>query len=512
MMSPRIILPILLAIAVPAPLRAQPQEAPKVVIVDTAAKELKRAAARLRIPAAQLRKARTALEEASAVAGQIEAPSPSSFGQLARLWIDLDRPKASAKLDALAVALRRRAEEAEDPSLHVRCTAAAQQILPALGQVDPERAVALARSWPAPRAESYGPDGAPLKAGLRRQLEEQLAYRDPDRALALLDDVGSASYTTRGRIAAQLYRSGRKDEALRLADGVTADFAKRDFDAGRLNDFQIFTASLAEIDPDRTLAAFQLLGRAGTGGPVSITRVGDQSLPLTRFEQAQLAVLHYLQSRPELALKAVGVSSPELKAKLDAAGGIDRALATSYNVPSTGVQIIQPGMGLTITGTASADPALIAELRGKALKDPAYVRQVLARKAHDPETLMVLAQRVNQDDPELASLALERAAVLLPETQPADKRARQIQMFLGVGRQIEGEVDPAVFKQGFLAVDELREAGSASPSFADTLEVALVAAYARVDFDAALGFARTLSDTQRLAALIQIAETLRSSF
>ena len=140
---------------------AQQQETPKVVVVDSGSKELKRAAARLRVPVAQLGKARTALEGATDTARQTEPSSPHLFGQLARLWIELHRPAARAKLDALAGALRSRAEETEDSALYDKCTVAAQQVLPVLGQIDPERAVALARSWPAPRGESRGPDGAP---------------------------------------------------------------------------------------------------------------------------------------------------------------------------------------------------------------------------------------------------------------------------------------------------------------------------------------------------------------
>jgi hypothetical protein len=153
------------------------------------------------------------------------------------------------------------------------------------------------------------------------------------------------------------------------------------------------------------------------------------------------------------------------------------------------------------------------------------VRQRLAQKTLDPEALIALAQRVSGDDPELASLALERAAALLPAVQPLDNRARQIHILLRVQHQVDGEIDPAVFRLGFLTVDELREteqappAGSpeqrpapSAPKLADSLETALVSEYARVDFDAALTFARTLSDGQRLITLVQITDLLRSSF
>src|SRR5262249_46954594 len=158
-------------------------------------------------------------------------------------------------------------------------------------------------------------------------------------------------------------------------------FAKRSFDGGRLTDFQAFIASLAEIDPDRALAAFRTLGRAGTALAPVTQRSGNQTLALTRSEAAQLDVIRGLQNRPELAVKALRASA-ELKAKLDAAGGLDRVLAPVVQEGTGSIQFIGPGVA-PITVNATADAGLIAELRGKALKDPGFVRQVLARKTHD---------------------------------------------------------------------------------------------------------------------------------
>jgi hypothetical protein len=259
---------------------------------------------------------------------------------------------------------------------------------------------------------------------------------------------------------------------------------------------------------------------------VTPLEAGGQRIDLTPGEAAQLEFLFDIARRPEFALRALA-AAPGLSAKIAAAGGLDRVLArSSGGIPVDGVRIASGRGGFAVIGSSRLDPALVAELRGKASSDPAQVRGKLVESSLDVTGLLVLAQRVAGDDPDLAALAVERAGKLVPGVQPLESRAQNLQMILAVSRQFGFEPDRSLFELGFVLLDELLETIPPSParasgvpseeemraardrSVAEALETTLIQEYAWVDFDAAFRFTRTLPDRRRFRSLVRIAEAL----
>ena len=138
--------------------------------------------------------------------------------------------------------------------------------------------------------------------------------------------------------------------------------------------------------------------------------------------------------------------------------------------------------------------------------------------------LIRAAQQLSFQDPDLASTVLEGTRSLLGGVEPLEKRAQLMTELIRIWAQVEGEVEPKLYREGFVLVDDLRQGPRASeqtpavgagPSLAaaDNLERTLVAEYARDDFEAALKYIAGLSDnTAKLAMLLDIVQRFREPF
>ena len=134
--------------------------------------------------------------------------------------------------------------------------------------------------------------------------------------------------------------------------------------------------------------------------------------------------------------------APDLKAKFDQIGGIDAVLSGAQGVRFTSAGRTnswgRSPMGMPFGGPESANPSnnkLYSEVRAAARRDPAAGRQKIADMAQDPaniDALIQFAQRVNWEDPDLASTALEAARPLLPKIEPKSRRASTMQMLVRV--------------------------------------------------------------------------------
>jgi tetratricopeptide (TPR) repeat protein len=502
----------------------------RVSVVDVTGKEARHTAHRLRISIQQLHNARAALEEATELARRSDAPV-DRVGGLGWLWSQYHRGAAVAKIELVLVSVRTRAQEAVEPTDYTKATAAAQQLLAPLAELDPDRALELVQGWPLGPGEVAAAEQArrDLEASFRRDRGRQIAYRDPEQALAVVDQgsrAEGARYPALARLAADRYRAGRKDEALRLADQALADFERRQPGAGTYAE-TMFIQDLAQVDPDRALAAFESLARVDptrASGPQMALRAGGRTVVLTPAESTQLNALQMLHNRPELRMRALG-NIPSLKAKLDEAGGIDQVLNPD---PSTGIEPIYLMNQVSSDGSIPAPPAggkLWAELRPKALRDPGGFEQVLSEKRLDANALLDLAQRASNEAPEIASLALRQAGDALPRVQPLEKRLSTLRMLVVIARRIEGEVDPALWTEAFRWTAEYREeerakfderAVTAAPppammgmTRAEMFEATLLGDYARADFEAAMSRTRRLPTPARLSALTTIAQSMR---
>lgn len=169
-------------------------------------------------------------------------------------------------------------------------------------------------------------------------------------------------------------------------------------------------------------------------------------------------------------------------------------------------------------------------MRGQLAKNPGLVARKLAEASTNPEqidALIQLANRSNYQEPDLASMALEAAAKLLPLVEPLQKRATVFQNLMRAFQTCDGDVDAGLLQQGLALVQQLRAgvAGNAQPtvaarnimptsmiSTADQLEMAIVAELALQNFDGALRYVRLMPDELKLHALLRIVQSLIQSY
>ncbi len=170
---------------------------------------------------------------------------------------------------------------------------------------------------------------------------------------------------------------------------------------------------------------------------------------------------------------------------------------------------------------------LAQELRGKAARNRSLVRQKLLDAAGSTGQVAFLthvAQMAADSDPDLSALALELARDRVSEIPSLHERAGALQNLISTYRQVEGEVDSKLIKEGYVLADQIREEAAAGEmqgevrhngrqgSPADYLESFLTVEYARDNFDGAIRFVRSMDDDEaKLSALLQIAQSLRNS-
>ncbi len=510
----------------------------KAIVESPSSKDLKRTAHRLRIPVEQIKNAREALNDATALAKKLE-PSAMQPWALADMWIQLYRSKAFTNAESVYDHLRALAQEAATLNEYQQCISAAQGLLAPFFDLDSERVASLLRQWPQPSAD-WGQAAQQARDqfldGMRRQSMQRMIYRDPERAMDLISaqtETGMPYYGTRAQLSQFLMNTGKSDKASDVIDQVLADF-KKNPDPNSLQDYAGFVQQLSTISPDRFLNAFDLLVSAaaqpvGGAQPSVQLHLGGDVLMLSPSENAIVNVFRSMYGRPELAFKALS-RVPALKDKLDAVGGIDSVLSPSMR-PKTMMRTGSPdGQGQKPAG-AQADPQVIAGelyqlLRGKWEKDPGMVRSKLAAAVRDPEQvdiLIAVAQRASYEDPDLSAAALEIASPLVPQIKPLQRRSALLQNLIRVSRQTDGDVDPKLLREGFIIADQLREEEKErNPelirrtrvvSMADQLESVLVSQLALDDFPTAIRFVRSMPDDPvKYAALMSILQSLRQQY
>ncbi len=173
---------------------------------------------------------------------------------------------------------------------------------------------------------------------------------------------------------------------------------------------------------------------------------------------------------------------------------------------------------------------LYESVRGTMAQDPGAVRKKLDEASRNPDqidALIMLANRATSQEPDLASLALEAAARLLPQVEPLQKRAMAYQSLMRAAHTCDGEVDAQLLQQGLEIVQQLRgEETPQAPSvrspgivtpvrmtgLADQLEMSIVAELALQNFSGAMRYVRLMPEDVKLQALLRIIQTLMQPF
>ena len=514
---------------------------PGVVIANSPSKELKRAAHRLRIPVGQLKDAREALQLATVLAGKMEPYPADQLLNLAQMWEQVERRKAETVVKSFVRELRSRAAECQDFGCYQKYTSSAMMLMQS--KFDYAEVLAELESWPEPKESSGGQAGIFLdrmKSQFKKQSIYRLASSDPERALELLTearDSGKYGYSASAQIAQSLMQAGKREQALDLIDQTIGRFDETSADGRALQEFENFVRMTAmNLDSARAGTAMNRLitalssERQNDPAHCNATlQSGETSVGLTCSESRLLNLLRSNPMRPSFTMKTLD-SLPALKAKLDSVGGIDSLYGSGmYGAPQAsitygawdGTHAIQGGVNSAPPDAPGKPPVniagLIQSLKGKAESDPSLARGKI--KDLDMEALLGLAMSASYQDPDLAEMAIEMAQKRLPELQPLQTRAGALQNLVRSARQVNGEVDAGLLRDGFILADQLREeidekapeAGITNKRYlyagAEQLEAFLVAELSRDDFDSAIEYARSLDDDAlKLNCLIQIAQ------
>ncbi|MEJ2109193.1 MAG: hypothetical protein P8Z37_04615, partial [Acidobacteriota bacterium] len=227
---------------------------------------------------------------------------------------------------------------------------------------------------------------------------------------------------------------------------------------------------------------------------------------------------------------------PEFEAKFDDLGGIDDYLSNgSYLQDAIRSQISIGSMPLSsLTGYEENDTQeLFDKLKDKSDDDPSWVKQELRRSLKDPQNINALtsiASRAAREYPALAEIALEMAEEYLPKIDDLQKRFSALQSLISGYRNLDGEVDEALFRKGYILIDQIKESPSQIPNISslppevaaamssvaisntDRFEAYLAAELARQDYEKAIDYVHgmVLGPVQ-LDCLIQISRALRQN-
>jgi tetratricopeptide (TPR) repeat protein len=486
---------------------------PRVVLVNSSSKELKRTARRLRITVEQLKNAREALEEATDLAETIDPLPISQISNLMRFWQNLDKSKAQGVMDGFVQDLREKAANAKDANVYQLATSSAMSIVQSqMSQsgsgTDYDKMMDLINSWPEPSA-ALGPQASSFRKSLENSLKLQnvstLSRSDPEKAYELLTQSQDKSFNQAYlsiQVAQGLMNKGKKEEALKIIDQNINNFSQQPNDPRAVDTFGSFGSLLASYNiagTDKILEkwAAQMMSQPPQNNCAAKVQKGETTLmEITCAESKILNAIRSMNSRPALAMKLLN-SVPALKTKLDHIGGIDsftssssaaermnvvtynpQAPPTPLNTSGGGISSGSPIMLQTSSGTIYLNSAggissglisgagssnvtnLFQELKGKAEKSPSMVKTKLRSGIKGPEEiniLLSLASLAASQDPDLAAAALEIAQEMLPQIESLQKRASTLQEMVRIYRQVDGEVDSELLKTGFLLADQLRQ-------------------------------------------------------
>jgi len=228
---------------------------------------------------------------------------------------------------------------------------------------------------------------------------------------------------------------------------------------------------------------------------------------------------------PGLALQVID-ANPDLKSKLESIGGIDALYGPNAARPGPTPETITAMRGGYLRPSFPGETGPLMDKIRSLAGDPTSAAKELGNE-FQPEQfqqLVLAARNFNYQTPDLALTALEAARGLLGRVESLEKRAQLMTTLIRVWGDVEGEVEPKVYREGFLLVDDLRQTPgpseqtstiSAGPlrSAADNLERTLVAEYARDDFDATMKYIAGLSDNKvKLEMLLNIVQRFRQPF
>ena len=466
-------------------------------------KELKRTAHRMHISAEQLNNAREALQDATDLAKKIEPYPVDQLSIISQTWFQLNHSKAKGVVESFIGDLHSRAADCVDLPCYQQALSTALMLVQSNPEIGYQEAAQALQGWPDPK-DSFSDSATAFRDNMQAQVKRQALFRmansDPEQALALLTQSGDSvtDAPVAGTVAQALLNSGKRDSALKLIDQTISGFDPSTADRNTTMEYKNFVQLAINIDPVRASTAVTRLLTALTAqdSPASCNSTLNSSntpINLTCTESTVLDILRCTRM-PGAAQKILDLV-PSLKSKLNNIGGID----TLYSNPSA--------MGATDPASQAMNASnLLHDLRGKTESDPMLVMKKFDNA--NIESLINLAMSAGYQDPDLGSLALEKARQSLSEIQSIEKRASSMQNLVRAARQVDGEVDPDLLEDGFILADQLRQ--ESKNGAADQLGAFLVSELSKDSFGQAMGYVRSMEDGRfKLLCLIQIVQAVR---
>lgn len=502
----------------------------------------------------QLQNARAALQLATQVAGR--APDPAVVAEFVQLWFHMDRANAPEAIEGIYTQLRATAAGAQTLAGYQKFTDSAHALLSSYASINAQRVAALVPEWPDPPSE-LGKAArqwyAQSKQRFNSTIAPEIASGAPQQALNMIGQQasgGSVDYSANGRMLMRLNAGGQKDEALKLADQTVAAFSQQELTGDAISRYCSFLGQLARLDADRYLKALDQmvpsLGKLIDSRAGGLLAVGDKTVELTAAEAVLVNVAVNLRPNAGLAEKTVD-AIPGLKKKTDDLGFIEAVfnrrppgpynLTYSFDGRSSGgggtmpagpgAEKFQGLRGRPPAGAPAGRPMPAMAPRSQPVPGAAVATPTTAESQKMNQDLMLLigqAQKAGESDPAQAARILQKAADLVRQVEPLQRRAISLQQLMSAYRDILGKPNPDLIKEGFSmlsALAELEKGRPAQPgivwlgspsrttgSGAVDMEAALVSDLALYSFEEAMRYVQSMPEDHRLMALVRIIQVL----
>lgn len=419
-------------------------------------RELKFAARRLRVDPDKLKIARALLEEAVQLALRREEVDTRELRRLAQTLVRVNRKEASKYLERLYARLFSRAVGAP-PETYRQTVAAAGSLFAAMGELDPERALQWIEQWPPPARgpSAVSPD---LLKDHKRMLVTQLAQKNPQRALALLNqEQFSNTLGLRSMIAMQMFQRGEREQGLQQVKQAIDEFqGTPQLNFQQTNEFinllGMHLYNYPEVLGQGAMVLAQRLQEADSLVPTQQVhlRIRGQQISLDPRESAVWSFVRRFPNRPELITSFL-LHFPQLKVKIDAWGGLDEVLnpgRSPYVVPPATTRantLNVVGSTIAVEGTVTSRGNQPAPYH---LDSPTKLREAAAAGNLDA-VIQAAQQLANSKEFELAAFALDLARQMLPTTEDLQRRVALQMSLIQAYQNLEGEADPSLIDEGF---------------------------------------------------------------
>lgn len=398
----------------------------RAVVVKNLNKELMRTAHRLGVSPEQVRKGRSLLRKATALA--LELAGSEGIQQLGQYWLQVDRQDAAEELTQLIRELKEEAGATADTQAHGQLTRNARSLADRLSQLRPEAAEQLLEDWP--EAPQLSADELARNASQERRFEERrLVERireDVDASLAEMreQEKDGPLLSARSFAINEFFRQNRVEDANALFDETFELLTDAPPTIDTFNSLRNLLFSYGQFgDEERAEKLVQAWASMAQVVELPDTRTHNiGGVDFTSLEYLVLATLRSLSRAPELSLRALEYF-PDLNRKLEPIGGVGGFFRAQMQASRD-----QSGQN---AGQSDLEEEIVKRMRN--------------------------AQRPDMSDPDGQAEELEAAMRMLPGLHDPETEAGHFVDLAIFYFGLQGELTPELRRQGLDYVRQIRE-------------------------------------------------------